>query len=67
MLNINLEYELCNKESPESTLVYGGKFTNLNSQIDDLEYGIISYSPPIATNLLECESLCGSESLICTL
>ncbi|KAG0567725.1 hypothetical protein M758_7G121200 [Ceratodon purpureus] len=62
----NLEQDPCNRGSPESTPIRGGKVTVLDSLADDLEYGAISYSPLVATDLLECESPCGNEPLICT-
>jgi hypothetical protein len=58
LLHVNLEQEP--EGSPEPTPVRGGNFTDLSSQTDD---GAISYSPLVATDLLESES---PSPLVCT-
>ncbi|XP_024384013.1 uncharacterized protein [Physcomitrium patens] len=62
----NLDQEPCNLRGPESTPIRGENCATNCSLVADLESGSISYSPLVATALLNCKSPCGSEPLIFT-
>ena len=66
LVRTDREHEPYNKENLGSTPVRGGKFPDLSSPIDDLEYGDISYSPLVTTGLLDCESPSDGEPFIST-
>jgi hypothetical protein len=59
----NLVRELPNAGSPESTPPCGDKSTSLSPLVTDLECCEISYSPLVPSDLSDCESPCGTESL----